>query len=605
MRKILVLILLICIIYPVKGVRRQIIYSKATPSDEGIYLYFSEVLKDAGTCLDKFLNENSSGVNLSLSLYHKIKLTEEEYRFYTARGVKSNVSKVIGPFISLSVGVKRLIHFQSIFLKNIKILFKNSNNYYAYLKAESAVVHMKLAADKIGYSINEIERIELWNGSSELYFNVSELKTKLKDVYKLISYYDRVLAKFEREGFVVVVSNDHPFLYQEITIYVYARNVTPTALFIDNIRYVLKNNTMKYSFKELGEHVIYAEGISNGKLVRSNTVKVYVSKIPTCIILSPESTAAFLNEKVEIRGLLLDYYNNPIQANVTVKIDGKEYEFSTHNGFFSFNVTRSSEGFLNVSAFYAGNGTYESSNASISIFFSRFPISLYIEANRTRVNVNETVEFVGSISGINYTIPIRIFVNSSNVKTINATKKFNFTLNFSNPGTYLVFAYFPGDSLHKPAKSNKVLISVGYGQGFINRASNVPYFLLVVITVAAVAVVLIRRKRTLPKTEHVEEKKEQQIKVEKTEKISEESKLTDSVEDAYKTLFSALVDRYNLKKSLTPRELFKALKDESFAEKLKVITDIHEKAVYGEVKLKDDEKIIYFKLIRELLEEIR
>ena len=597
MRKILILILLIFLISPVNGIRHEI-YSNTSPSDEGIYSYFSEILKDAEKCLDKFLDEEPS-VNLSVSLEHKVKLTEEESRFYAARGVKSNVSIVVKPFISLSSGIKRLTQFQSIFLDNTKLLFENKSNYSTYLNARAALINMKLAADEINNSINEIEQIELWNETSKLYFDVSELKSKLKDVYGLIAYYEGLLTRFEREGLIVVVSDDHPFLYQEITIYVYAKNVTPTSLFIDDIEYKLKNSTMKHSFEELGEHIIYAEGISDGKIVKSNVVKVYVSKIPTYIVLSSKS-AAFLNENVEVTGFISDYYGSPIEANVTVRIDGKESELTTHNGFLSFNVTKSSEGLLNISAFYAGNETYESSNASISIFFSRFLISLYIEADKTRVNANETVNFTGKIN-VNYPIPIRVFVNSTDVKTLNATKEFNFTLNFSNPGTYVVFAYFPGDSLHKPAESNKIEILVESGFG------NYLYYFLLVIVVVVIFLTSVyaksRRKGVESKTELAEElRKEVKERVEKVEEIAKELKLPESVEDAYKVLFSTLVGRYNLKKSLTPRELLKVLKNESFAEKLKVVTNLHEKAVYGKIELKDEEKEVYFRLITEMLE---
>ena len=617
MRKILILTLLIFLISPVNGIRHEI-YSKTSPSDEGIYLYFSEILKDAEKCLDKFLDEDPSAVNLSVSLEHKVKLTEEESRFYAAKGVKSNVSVVVKPFLPLSSGIRRLTQSQLIFLENIKFLFENRNNYSAYLNARTSLINMKLAVDEINNSINEIEQIELWNETSKLCFDVSELRSKLRDVYGLIAYYESLLTKFEGEGLIVAVSNDHPFLYQEITIYVYAKNVTPTSLFIDDIEYKLKNNTKKHSFEELGEHIIYAEGISDGKIVKSNVVKVYVSKIPTYIILSSKS-AAFLNENVEVTGYLSDYYGNPLQANVTVKIDGKESELTTHNGFFSFNVTKSSEGLLNISAFYAGNETYESSNASISIFFSRFPISLYIEADKTRVNVNETVNLTGRIYGANYSIPIHVFVNSTDIKTLNATKEFNFTLNFSNLGTYVVFAYFPGDSLHKPAESNKIeiLVESAYGQELVkmmvDRIPNYLYYLLLVIVVVVILTTVYAKSRRKgiegieSKTEHVEELRKEEVKerVEKVEEIAKELKLPESVEEAYKVLFNTLVGRYNLKKSLTPRELLKALKNEPFAEKLKVVTNLHEKAVYGKIELKDEEKEIYFRLITEILEEIK
>ena len=614
MRKILALVLLIFIISPVSGIRQEI-YSKAIPSDKGIYNYFSELLKEAGDCLNKFLYENNA-VNLSVSLYHKVKLTEEESRFYAAKGVKSNVSIVVKPFLSLSSGIKKLTWSQLIFLENARSLFKNKNNYSAYLNARAALINMKLAADKINRSISDIEQIELWNGSSKLRFNVSELKSELKDVYNLIAYYESTLTKFEKDGITVVVSDAHPFLHQEITIYVYAKNVKPTSLFIDGTEYELKNNTVKHSFEEIGEHTIYAEGVSNGKIVKSNVIKVYVSKIPTYIILSSKS-AAFLNEKVEVTGCLSDYYGNPISANITAKIDGKELKLTTYNGLFRFNVTNDSEGFLNVSVFYSGNETYESSNATISIFFTRFPTLLYIDANRTCIGVNETVSFTGRIEDVNYSIPIHVFVNSTNVKTLNAIKEFSFNLNFSKPGTYVVFAYFPGDLLHRPAESNRIEIVVKSGSGsqklvkMVNKIPENSYFLLIIAVVAVIltsAYVKSRRKGIESKTEHVEElRKEEFVKegAEKAEEVVKELNLPEGVEEAYKTLFRALISRYNLKKGLTPRELLKSLKNKPFAEKLNIVTDLHERVVYGKMELKDGEREIYFRFVTEILEEIR
>ncbi len=608
MRKILILILLTSFVFPINGIKHEI-YSKASSSDEGIYLFFSELLKDAEKCLDKFLEEDIDALNLSISLYHKVKLTEEESSFYTAKGVKNNVSIVVKPFLSLSDEIKKLTQFQLIFLENVKVLSENKNNYSAYLNARTAVMNMKLTANEIGNSIYKIEQIELRNETSKLHFDVSELKSKLKDVYDLIVYYESLLTKFDKEDLTVIVSDDHIFLYQEVEIYVYAKNVTPVSLFIDDIKYELENSTMKYSFNELGEHTIYAEGIRNGKIVKSNVVKVYVSKIPTYIVLSSKYTA-FLNENVEVTGYLLDYYGNTIETNVTIKIDGKETKLLTHNGFFRFNVTRSSEGFLNISVFYTGNETYDSSNTSVSIFFSRFPISLYIESDKTQVSVNETVNFTGKIYGVNYSIPIYILINSTDVKTLNAMKEFNFTLEFLNPGIYMISAYYPGDALYKPAESNKIEILVESDAGsqklvkiVLNRTPK-SHLLLVILVVIIIHTVVITvyvnsiRKKIKSEIRHTvkEPKREDVLK-----EIAGGLKLPESVRESYRILFSTLVNKYNLKKSLTPRELLKALENEPFADKLKVVTDFHEKVVYGEIELKDKEKEIFFRLISEIL----
>ncbi len=248
----------ILFISPTNAVRQKI-YSKASPSDEGIYIYFSEILKDVENCLDMFLEENDA-LNLSTSIEYKIKLIDEENRFYHAKGIEGNVSIVIKPFLQLADGIKKLSQSQSVFLKSIE---QSGKNYSAYLNASIAVMNMKLAVNEIKDSINEIELIELKNETSKLHFDVSEIKLKLRDIYNLILYYESLLTRYDREEVILTVSNTHPFLYQEITIYIHAKNVKLTSMFIDNIKYDINgiNVLKKYSFKELGRHVIYAGDI--------------------------------------------------------------------------------------------------------------------------------------------------------------------------------------------------------------------------------------------------------------------------------------------------------------------------------------------------------
>lgn len=588
-----ILILLMLTLLPVDGIRHEM-YSKANFSDEGIYLYFSDLIKDAEECLDGFLNEDPNALNSSIDLHRKVKTIEDECRFYMARGVKSNVSIVVHPFVSLSKGILNLIRYQSVFLKNVYELHKKN---YTALNARTALICMKSSVNEINDSINDIENVVLWNETSKLYFDVSDLKRKLKDVLDLIAYYESLLEGFEIEGILVVVSDKNPYLYQEITIQVYARNVTPTTLFIDKIGYEIKSYTIKKSFEEVGEHEIYAEGVKDGKIVKSNVVKIYISKIPTYISLTSRSVA-FINEKVDIKGFLYDYYGKPLCANVKVRIDGEENELRTYNGSFKFNVTKSYEGFLDVSVSYAGNETHRGSNASLSIYFSRFLISISIDADRTQVNVNETVNFVGKIYGDVHT-PIYIIVNSKVVKELNVTDCFNFTLNFSKPGRYVVFAYFPGDPLHKPAKSNKIGIIVKSG------VKNYLYYLLSVAFVVSVILLLAYAKRKKKDEERIE-LKEEILKKEVKEETKELKRLDipNDVREAYRMLFEELSIRYNLKRSLTPRELLKALRNEHFAEKLRIVTELHERNVYGGVELKEEEKRIYFECIRYILSAV-
>jgi hypothetical protein len=360
--------------------------------------------------------------------------------------------------------------------------------------------------------------------------------------------------------------------------------------------------------------VIYAEGMKgDGEIIKSNIVKIFVNKIPTFIVLSSKY-AAFVNERVKITGLLVDYYDEPLHAtNVTVKAGegDEETELTTdRNGSFEFNGTKNSEGYLNVSAFYPGNNTYsKSGNTKISIFF-RSPVSLYIESNKTHFNVNETVNFSGSVHGINvnYTVLLNISVNSTNVETLIADKDFDFSLFFSHPGTYEVYAFFPGDSLFEPAESNVIEIIVVSEKGVITKW----FFGLLIILIVIAAIFIVVRARSLRGKKEAEQRNkatqtsgiEAAERKEGAEEVSEVNILEGvDLEGAYKLLFDKIVAKYGLKKSLTPRELLEItkVKKEPFAEMLEAVTELYEKTVYGNVELTVEEKESCFKRIKEIL----
>jgi hypothetical protein len=467
-----VFIMLLLLFSSIAGARHET-YSAAPSSDEGIYSFFSDVIRDAGVCLDNVVDESPDADTRASRLESGIKLAVEESRFYAVKGFESNVSRVVQPFSAPSGGVKKLTTYQLVFLTNYEIL-KNESDYSAYVEARTAIVNMRSGADAINCSLDGIALIELWNETTTLNFNVSYLSERLIDVYALIDHYEQLLEQykveapaFEEDLPVVVVSDEHPLLYEEITIHEYANKTSTLSLFIDNTTHSLKNQTSeqrkKHRFENPGEHDIYAEGTTvDGKNIKSNIVKVDVSKIPTFIVLSyPYS--ALLNERIKITGLIVDYYDKPLHAvNVTVEAGEEETVTTDVSGRFVFYGTRSSEGYLKVSAFYPGNGTYKSSSANGSIFFSRFPISLQIAADKTNINVNETVKFMGLVSGIsrNYTIPLSIFLNDRGEETITAENDFAFSLPFSQSGTYEVYVLFSGDSLFTDAKSNVVTIKV-------------------------------------------------------------------------------------------------------------------------------------------------
>ncbi len=618
MRSFLMLFAAIALITAVDGsniVRHQM-YSNATPSDEWIYEYFQNIIQETKNCLIKFVEEDKEGVNLSISLNNKMLLTSKEIKFYLVKGIKTNASNIINPFLHLSSSVKKLTESQFIFLKNLNNLRDSGENQTAYLNSREALVKMRISAEEINDSLSDIESFKIWNGEHEIHFNVSETKKVLREVEDLISFYDAILRKYDKnittEGLFILVSDEHPILYQEVKIQIYAINVTPTFLYIDSMRYNITDNQLTYSFDKLGMHTLYAEGVKNGRAIRSNILNIYVRKIPTYIILSAESSA-FVNENVEVVGYLSDYYGNPINSSVIVNVNNKTGRVETKNGLFNINVTKSTEGLLTIHSFYPGNEVYDQSNYSLSIFFSRFPVSIHLQTNKTEVIVNQSIKIKGKIEGARYQIPIATFLNSTKIAIFNSSTNFTLDVKFSNEGTYFVYSIFSGDSIHKPAISNKIEIHVRAKKWWIKDVKTVsklvtmyPYYAILGASFVAFSLFLSyfyfrsaknESKSTQTKVEKLELKKDSK----KTDLSSSKIKIPDRVDEAYRILFNRLVSKYGLKKSLTPRELLHALKSEAFAEKLKTVTETHEKVVYGNIKINQKEKENYFNLISSIL----
>ena len=624
-------------------------YKNANYSDAYLHAYFSKVLEKSKNCLDAFVNEEDA-FSLSKGIKDKVDQIRCEYRVYVARGIKTNISLLIDPFSLLSKSLFELTKSQVIFLKNIKIL-KNKTEYSAYVNCSIALSNMRIFLNKIASSVDKIDKITLWNGTQALQFDVSGLELALQDSEDLISYYESVLKKYEMESLIVSVSNTNPLLHEEITISISAKNVTPTLLHVDDKAYKIGNTSIfYYAFNTTGEHVIYAEGIklanqtlnqtlnftgfnltassattsniTNATIVKSNVVKVYVKKIPTYIFLQAR-TFAKVGEIIKIKGCLVDYYSNLLKADLSARINGESRKLSTKNGYFTFNVTKNSEGILKIFVFYPGNESYGSSSTNVSILFSKSPVVLYLEAERPYAKVNETINFTGAIYGLNYSVPINILVNSTVIKTIYAQDKFNFTLNFSVPGFYIIQAQFPGDLAHKQATSNKIEIKVeaiplpteklGEIVPLLNELGRYYIYLIVVVFLLILTLYVSKgmRKRALTaqKVDLAKQKTidEEKVKVETTVErpsvIPKPTKKLD-VPEGYKFLFNSIVSKYNLKRGLTPRELVEKMKDSPFAQKLRKITELHEKSRYAAKSLGEKEKETFFKLLDEILKEL-
>ncbi|MEM2726763.1 MAG: hypothetical protein QXV61_00705 [Archaeoglobaceae archaeon] len=544
-------------------------YSEAKKSDQWIRDFFSEFLDE----FEINIMNASRGENCT-SPVSKLEIVKTEIEFYRAEGVESNASMVVEPFLTFSRSLQNLCEAQEM-LKVEKL---------------SAVTKMRHSIAEMKASLDEIDLIVLYNDTSPIFFNTSEVREALAELEKLIDFYDSQLRELEGiyfEGIYVFVSKNEPILFENIGIWIYARNVTPLVLHIDDK--IFPAREMTYSFSTLGEHEIYAEGIKGYEIVKSNVVKVIVKKIPVYLVLKANSP--FVGNKAEVRGFISDYFGSAMSVPLRVEIDDKVSTVSSGKGYFSFTFIRNYECTVNVSVAYGGNGTHEKAFAKITVFFSRYPVWIKLKADRDRVFAGESVKFTVTASD---NLPIEIYVN--NTKKLDLFgKNFSFSLKL-DPGEYRIYAHFEGDELRKPAKSNEVLVSV---ESFNFYVLFIPIVVLILLFVYGR---LWRKKQPEKRVEMkaVEEKAE----VKEKEDIKKGIVVERDISKAYSTLFSFITAKYGLSESLTPRELLKRLENQNFAEKLAEITKIHEKFAYASISLSKKEIEKFFMLLEELMMEV-
>lgn len=602
MQRFLAVLFILLLIAPVSGARQEM-YSKAIPSDQEIHLFFSSLLDEYENVFEKVAEEDKSAENQSLKLLDIVKTVELEAEFYEARGVKSNVSTVVRPFLKLSESTYRLANGQNAFLLNVRALLENENNQTAPVNARSALVQMQDSVDSINQALNLIDELWIWNGSGYTSFDTSDVRDAIEDILNLLDYYEKLLARFEGDGIFVSVSKQNPVLFEKIRIFIYSRNVTPEYLAIDGHLVPVTGDTVTYSFNKTGKHTIYATGVKAGESVVSNTVTVSVRKIPTYIILH-SNDSAFIGEIVEVTGLVRDYYGNPLSVTVTARVDNTTASMQTVNGRFQFEVTEESERYVDVSVSYDGDETHSGATASLKIFFSRYPVLLTLNANKTLAELNETILFYGSVAGVDG-IPVSVFVNDTEIEKIFADKNFSFTLSFRNPGVYEVHVAYSGNETLRPASSNKMAITIVNSK--MDYAHSFAIMLAILLTVVAALFISDRltkkkRKTDLQKiADSFDGDRPLEVELD-GQRMRELSSL--DAGSAYRILFDSIIKKYGLKRGMTPREVVDALKDAAFADKLKRVTEIHELLVYGGKSLDDSTRNEYIKLISEILEGI-
>ena len=610
MKKVLVLIMLLIVTFSSFGLalERHTLYENANENDKGVYIYLKAILLYSGIVLDNVIDENNESINYALNLEGRLNVTREEVEFYKSRGIKSKVEDYLPPFLTLGEGIKNIAKGQKLFLENIEKV-KEEKDYYAYLNATKGLDYMKKGIVESNESLDEIDKLEFLDENGKiLKLNTDNLREKLEKIEKLYSAYERILSVYkvlppeeyeklkEKENFIplpkpltIYASDLNPFIYENVTFYGYAYGFESVELHIGNKSYDVgvKNGyfSFRYSFNKTGIYSIFATGIRDNKLEKSNILTVNVTKIPTSIILS-SSGSAYVYQKLTINGVLLDYYGNPLGDQIVkAEFDGEEILLKTlENGSFSFKINGEKEGRYLVNVTYLGTQVYEKSFASISVFFLRYPVDIKIEADKEKVGVGKEVKIFGEVKGAERPILISIYVDGKLYQQWLTKTVFGFKIAFNETGIHEIYAYFPGDDYYAPAKSNVVRINVV--KITINRS-------LIIVVLAALISILIYSFASKRKAKGITE--EEFVKLIRSLETEEKAKKVRKLGEIYRDIYYRVIKRYNLKPSLTPRELLRKLSNESFSYELEKLTMLHEKYFYGMKRLSRREIIDYIR----------
>ncbi|RLF78106.1 hypothetical protein DRN39_02145 [Thermococci archaeon] len=605
MKKLFALIVIMLTFSSVQAQTRHVKLSEVKESDQFMYFYFDLFLQEFSYSLKYMVEGEDYYLNMSKESFGKIRLTREEALYYESRGVDTKVRQVVEPFYQFSSDLVRL---GQINYGLQRILVSSESSTSAVEEARLKIVAMNRTIEEMYSYLDDIDRIELRNGTDVLRFDTSGVRMWLGRMREKAGEYALILGGLPvKEGLWIDVSNKNPMLFENVSIYGHSDYGGDVSISIEHenrtIIYTVKVSkngdfSLPYSFDELGEYRIYAGQRVDDKIEISNVVVVRVRKIPSMFIMDAKFEG-IVGEGLEVRGRLVDYYGHPLGG---AKIYMNSSEVMTDGeGFFHKEFYSNSPESERISLIFPGDDIHMGANMSVEIEFLKHPVTIFLEASSKKVFLGEEATLKGEIRGVHGEVPISIYMNGGFYKRIQTNGSFEFSVKFDSLGTYTFYALYPGDELHNGARSNMVTISVI--KGTEKRSSS---FIMVLLALFLLGSLIYWRKHEFKPLR--KEKGEEMVKGMKMrdeefiELIRQKPELPEDVKEAYKLLFERLISSFNLRRSLTPREVLEKLKGMEFHEDLKVVTELHEKEVYGGMKLKDEERELFFQKLQDILE---
>lgn len=636
MRRGTALIILTLLVFSSFGLamERHFEYEKAYENDKGIYIYFRIILLYSEMALDKIIAEDNESLYYASNVETKLNMTRDEVEFYKSFEIESKVEDYLPPFLELGKGVKGIALGQRLFLDNIEIV-KEMRDYYAYVNASLGLEMMGEGISSAEKALDVIDTFEFVDeDNSTLTLDTSSLREKLEKIKRMYFGYEKVLSaykvltpeevqeiikekeksgestdfeEFLKENRVVLVptslilyaSNINPFVYENVTFYGYAPDFDTVYLHIKNqtIALGVKNNRFSYvySFHTVGKYEVFASGVKNGSVQNSNVLIVNVLKIPTRIILSSKGSA-YINESIGVSGALLDYYGRPLKGEeVFGGFDGERFALITsHDGSFSFNITSDKSGKKLLNVTYLGNEIYAGSSASLGLVFLKYPVKITIKTEKNKFKIGEEVKISGTVSGVRREIPVIIYVDDEPYTELYAVRDFKVKVTFNETGEHRIYARFPGNDYYEAANSNMITLK-------IVEFSLFEILLIILIAGLLFGIGFLGYKIYRKGREGVTDEEflillKAMEEAEKMEEPERERKLK-SLRQMYREIYYKLIKHYNLKPSLTPRELVNRLRKENFAYHLEKATGLYEKHFYGKKVLRRSDVLDYLRHI--------
>ena len=557
--------------------------------DQYTYNYFNNFLKKFAGTLNELILNDPKCIDHSREIFNSLEVTKGELLFYETRDVKSPAKHVIKPYYEFS---KDLVNLCELDNKLNEITDEKSLANLIILEINRTLENMKKSLDEID-NINALKK-----GDETLKFDTSEVREYL-DLYK-----KKILKNYELADITALtidVSNKNPILFENISIFGTGENGSVT-VHIDNngksktFNLKVVNNTfsMDYAFEKTGTYKIYAT--QNNRI--SNTVYVNVSKIPSHVVIDSKYRG-FIGDNIKLYGKLVDAYGKPIK-NSLIYLNNKTI-LVDDNGVFTTNIISEKPTTKYIDIAFKGNETYKPASKTVVVEFVRHPVRIIISADKTGVPVGESLAIFGNIYGLKEPSNVYILIDGTIYKTIKTNGFFTTDISIDASGDYEIWAEFKGNDYYEGCRSNVIRVNV---------FDNFSIYHLIIIVFLVLLIVSLYLANMYP---YLTRKKKRKLIVDDKSEIKEPLKDYKDKEDipvdvrgAYEYLFNKLVSKYNLQKSLTPRELVNKIKglEPKIYENLKFITSIHESVVYKSESISDELKEKLFKKLREILDGV-